>query len=526
MLPVVNKAHLAPIQIPKTARSLLSYPTFLWSQVLFPGQTKEPSTFQWKSLLILVFVSAALLYPCLSFYLFEPDEGRYAEIPREMLARGEWLVPYLQGEPYLDKPPLMYWLVMGSYRLFGAQDWSARLIPAMAIQGCILVVYLLGLRSLGERAAFWGAFTLSLAPGFVSIGRLLVLDGLLAFCVTLSILAAFEAVRGQHFRWSWWLLSAGACGLAVLTKGPIAVILLVPPVWAYPFLTKPAVSIGWRRWTIFAAVILAVVAPWYAAMCMRIPSFARYFFWEQNIVRFLSPFDHQRPIWFYAPVVLAGLLPASLLAVPFARYLLSGHEDEAQARTPALGFMLLAGGWCVLFFTASGCKLPTYVLPAFPFLALGVGAYLVKSRWLRSRWTNGMIGLSVTLLALGHYLIVPWYARFHSPMCQGEEIRTLCSDPQTPVVCYPRNCDSVAFYLGRDDLRGFRSKETHLLVGFLQQRPRTVVLFSHRHSLKGLQQALESMSPELHYTQITPLSGSWGKSFQTEFCYLAVVERR
>ena len=179
-----------------------------------------------------------------------------------MLARGEWLVPYLQGEPYLDKPPLMYWLVMASYRLFGEHDWSARLIPALAIQGCILVTYLLGRRSLGERAAFWGALALSLAPGFVSVGRLLVLDGLLAFCVTLSTLAAFEAVRGHRFRWGWWLLAAFACGLGVLTKGPIAIVLLVPPMWAYRILANSNCRIGWRRWFIFSAVILAVVSPW------------------------------------------------------------------------------------------------------------------------------------------------------------------------------------------------------------------------------------------------------------------------
>jgi 4-amino-4-deoxy-L-arabinose transferase-like glycosyltransferase len=526
MLPVGTETTLATIQIPKAARSLLSYPSFLWSHVLFPGQVKVRSEVRWRSLLLLALLSGALLYPCLAFYLFEPDEGRYAEIPREMLARGEWLVPYLQGEPYLDKPPLMYWLVMASYWLFGAHDWSARLVPALAIQGCILVVYLLGRRSLGERAAFWGAMALSLAPGFVSVGRLLVLDGLLAFCVTLAILGALEAVRGQRFQWGWWLLSAVACGLGVLTKGPIAIVLLVPPLWAYCLLTKPSCSIGWWRWTIFAAVTLAVVSPWYVAMCLRIPSFARYFFWEQNVVRFLSPFDHQRPIWFYAPVTLIGLLPASLLAFPFARFLLSNDESQAESRTPELGFMLLAGGWCLLFFTASGCKLPTYVLPAFPFLALGLGAYLTQSRWLQAWWTSGMIGLSLFFLTVGHYLVVPWYSRFHSPMSQAEEVKRLCSDSQIPVVCYPRNCDSVAFYLGRDDLRSFRSKETHVLVGFLQQHRRTVVLFSHRHSLKGLQQALESMSPELYLTQITPLSGSWTNGFQTEFCYMAVVERR
>jgi 4-amino-4-deoxy-L-arabinose transferase-like glycosyltransferase len=526
MLPVVNKEPLPAIQVPSAARSLLPYPSFLWSQVLFPGQARRDSDFRWSSLALLIVVSGALLYPCLSFLLFEPDEGRYAEIPREMLARGEWLVPCLQGEPYLDKPPLMYWLVMASYRLFGEHDWSARLVPALAIQGCVLVTYLLGRRSLGERAAFWGTLALSLAPGFVSIGRLLILDGLLAFCVILSTFAGFEAIRSDRFRWGWWLLAAGVCGLGILTKGPIAFVLLTPPLVAYRFLTKAGCQIGWGRSAIFGTVAMIVVMPWYVAMSLRIPSFARYFFWEQNVVRFLSPFDHLRPIWFYVPVVFGGLLPASLLAFPFIRFLLSGKEWDAQNRPRELGFMLLAGGWCVFFFSLSGCKLPTYVLPAFPFLALALGAYVAQSRWVQSRWTKGIIGLSFVLLAAGHYVIVPWYARFHSPMSRPDEVAKLCGDPAMPVVCYPRNCDSVAFYLGRDDLRSYRSKETHLLVGFMQQRPRTVVLFSHRHSLQGLEQAMTTMSPELHLTHITPLSGSWTKGFQTEFCYMAVVERR
>jgi len=341
--------------------------------------------------------------------------------------------------------------------------------------------------------------------------------------VIFSIFTAFEALRGEYFRWGWWLISAVACGLGVLTKGPIAFLLLGPPLMAHQWLTRSSIKIGWGRWVVYATVILAVVLPWYVMMILRVPSFARYFFWEQNVVRFFSPFDHQRPVWFYGPVLLLGLLPASFLVIPFFRFLLS--EKEAASRSWALGFMLLAAGWCLLFFTLSGCKLPTYILPAFPFLALALGAYFVQSRWAASPWTIAALGLSFLILGVGHYLVVPWYARFHSPMSQAAEVERLCRDLNTPVVCYPRNCDSVAFYLGRDDLHSFRSKETHLLVGFLQERPRTVVLFSHRHSLKGLEQALESMSPNLRLSQITPLSGSW-KGWQTEFCYMAVVEKR
>src|SRR5262249_18003558 len=156
-------------------------------------------------LFILLIVPVALLYPCLAFHLFEPDEGRYAEIPREMLVRGDWIVPYLQSEPYLDKPPLMYWLVAAAYLVFGIHDWSARLLPAVAIHALVLIVYFLGRRRLGERAAFWGALLLGLAPGFASMGRLLILDGLLALCVTLGSFACFEATIGNRLRWGWWL---------------------------------------------------------------------------------------------------------------------------------------------------------------------------------------------------------------------------------------------------------------------------------------------------------------------------------
>src|SRR5712691_10250049 len=125
-------------------RSVGACGEWLWSRVLFPGKPEASGPLRLGPLLFFLLVPAAVLYPCLSFYLFEPDEGRYAQIPREMLARGDWVVPVLQSEPYLDKPPLFYWLVMLSYSLFGVHDWAARLVPALAVHGTILVTYLLG----------------------------------------------------------------------------------------------------------------------------------------------------------------------------------------------------------------------------------------------------------------------------------------------------------------------------------------------------------------------------------------------
>jgi 4-amino-4-deoxy-L-arabinose transferase-like glycosyltransferase len=451
-------------------------------------------------LLLLVAVPGVLLYPCVSFYLFEPDEGRYAEIAREMLVRGEWVVPYLQGEPYLDKPPLIYWLTVVSYRLFGVHDWSARLAPAVAVHATVLLVYLLGRRTLGERAAFWGALLLGLAPGFVSMGRLLLLDGLLTLWVTISVFAAFEALRGDRLRWAWWLLSAGACGFGILTKGPIAFVLLAPPLVAHRWLTGSVWKIGLPALASYLAIVVSVLLPWHVAVARRVPEFFTYFFWRHNVLRFLTPFDHLEPVWYYGPIVLAGLLPGTLLVVPFVRFLLSGRSEMAARRSAELGFLLLAGGWCLLFFTLSGSKLPTYVLPAFPPLALALGYYVAGSALARTRWPTAIAGMSLALLCLGHYVLVPWYARYRSPVERFEDVARYCRDRDLPVVCYPRNCDSVAFYMKRDDLRGFRSHDMESLRQALRDQPRTVVLCTHRHSLQGLR---ESLPPELRLVDET-----------------------
>lgn len=520
-----NQTDILATQTAPSAQtpSFISCLPVLWSRVLFPGQSASPSLLRWQSLLILILFPGALLYPCMDFHLFEPDEGRYAEIPREMMIRGEWIVPYLQGEPYLDKPPLFYWLVSISYRLFGVHDWSARLIPALAVHLCVLLTYLLGRRSLGERSAFWGALALGLAPGFVGMGRLLILDSLLSACVAISWLCGFEAIRGQRFRGAWWMAAAIACGLGILAKGPVALILFVPPMLAYPWLTSSAVRVSWRAWLGFLAIVLLVALPWYIAICVRLPAFATYFLWEHNVVRFVAPFDHLRPIWFYGPVVLIGLLPATLLAYPLLRFLLSCDPLDVRRRSPEFGFMLLAGGWCVLFFSLSGCKLPTYVLPSFPPLALAVGAFIAGSRYEKPRWVAVPAGMSLLLLAIAHFGVVPWYAEFHSPMSRAEEVWSYCGDPNTPVVCYPRSCDSVSFYLGRDDLQNFRSKQTPSMIQQLLKQPRTVILFTHRHSLEALRQVLP---PQLRLCAETPLSGSLRKGTSPEMCYMAIVERR
>lgn len=483
---------------PALPQRLGQWPRFFWKRVLFPGSAAPaPERVSFGALVLLFLVPAVLLYPRLDFHLFEPDESRYAEIPREMLLRGDFVVPYLQGEPYLDKPPLFYWLVAASYQVFGVSAGAARLVPALALHGSVLLVYLYGRRRYGARAAFWGALGLALAPGFLGMGRLLLLDGLLALWTTLALFAAFEAVRGERLHWGWWLLAAVACGLGTLTKGPIALVLLAPPLWLHARLSGAGCTVSRGAAVAFLAVAVAVALPWYVAVCLRVPEFAWTFLWEHHVLRFLTPFAHERGIWFYGPVLLAGLFPATLLTWPFLRFLANAEPATTRWRNADLGYLLLAGGWCVLFFTLSACKLPTYVLPAFPPLALALGYFLVHSRWDGSRAVRGVAGATFALLAIMHLAALPWYAAYRSPVAQPDDLVRLCSDRGVTVVCYPRNCDSAAFFLGRDDLHAYRSKDIENLRKIVRERPRTIILCTHRHALRGLRQLLPPDTPIL-----------------------------
>src|SRR5262249_32323108 len=136
------------------------------------------------------------------------------------------------------------------------------------------------------------------------------------------------------------------------------------------------------------------------------------------------------------------------------------------------------------------CKLPTYILPALPFLALVMGHVVAHSGWHDSRLPASLAYSSFGVMLLVHYVAVPWYAGYRSPMSRPEEVLRLCAKRDASGVCYPRNCDSIAFYLGRDDLRTFRSKDIEELRTLVRIQPRTVILCTHRHSLEGLKQLL------------------------------------
>jgi dolichol-phosphate mannosyltransferase len=360
-------------------RMLPTLVRFWWSRLLFGAPDAAATTLGgwfWAGLLVLGLIAGALLFGNLSYPLLEPDEGRYAEVAREMLTSGDWIVPTLIRKPFYDKPPLFYWLVAASFHLFGTNEWAARLVPTLAAFGTVLATYVFGRRIVGLRSAFLAALALTLMAGFAQVARIVILDSLLTFFVTGALFTAYEAIRERRVRWGWWLASSLCCALGVLTKGPIAFVLLAPPVVAYIWLNRAQARLTLAHWCAYVGLVLGLVAPWFSAILIRDPKFAYHFFIDQHLVRFWTPEYHVQPMWYYVPVLLIGCLPWSFLLVPFARFVCTRSPEARALRSRSMGFFVLWACWCIFFFSMSSGKLPPYMLPALPALALLIGCYL------------------------------------------------------------------------------------------------------------------------------------------------------
>ena len=164
--------------------------------------------------------------------------------------------------------------------------------------------------------------------------------------------------------------------LGVLTKGPVAVVLVGAPLVLYRALDPRCPRVSARQWLAFGLVVLLLAGPWFVAAAREDGGFTGYFFWTHNVVRFVAPFDHAEPVWYFLPGLLLGLLPWTFLLPGLARFVARRSYGTATRRPPALGFFLLAFLCAFAFFSASGCKRPAYILPALPPLALALGCYL------------------------------------------------------------------------------------------------------------------------------------------------------
>jgi len=332
--------------------------------------------------MLLLCVSSCLFFLRLDCALLEPEEARYAEIPREMLLAGEWIVPQYHGQPYYDKPPLLYWLIMLSYSLFGVSDWSARWVPGLCGVATVLLVYGWGQRVAGRRAGLLGALVLALSFRFIYLGRMVATDALLSLCVTAALACAQIGIMGPGLRWRWWLAAGFACGMGLLAKGPVTLVLVGAPVFAYCLINSRAARSSAVALAAFALVALLAAAPWYVAVMLRDAQFAEYFFWKHHVVRYVAPFDHAKPFWFYLPGFVAGTMPWCLLLAPLFIRLWRARDSFRMRQPPEIVLPLVAAVWCLAFFSASGSKRVGYILPAFAPFALVIGEQ-IDHLWVR-----------------------------------------------------------------------------------------------------------------------------------------------
>jgi 4-amino-4-deoxy-L-arabinose transferase-like glycosyltransferase len=329
-------------------------------------------------ILLAVLFGALFAWRLGSAPLLNPDEGRYAEVPREMVASGDWVTPRLDGVPYFEKPPLMYWAVAACERYLGPGEWSLRVAPALFSLAGLLMVYGAARKLYGRDAGLWSAIVLGTSLLYFAFAHLLGLDVAVSVLVSATLFCFILAVReepGRARRLLFWGLYLSAA-LATLTKGLMG--FLIPGAIMFLWL----LLLGqWRRLRPMhlptgIVLFLAVTAPWHVLVARRNPDWTHFYFVYEHWERFFDK-GHGRyqPFWFFIPIVLLGLFPWTGFAWSAFRDALAGGWARRRENAEAW-FLAIWAGFIFLFFSKSQSKLIPYILPVFPPVAVLVGRWL------------------------------------------------------------------------------------------------------------------------------------------------------
>ena len=348
-----------------------------------PAPPQTPTEKPWRQDLVLLAVLFGALFAWRlgSAPLFNPDEGRYAEVPREMIAGGDWVTPHLDGVPYFEKPPLMYWAVAVCEEAFGPSEWSVRLAPALFGVAGILMAYSAARRIYGRDAGFWSAVVLGTSLLYLAIGHLVLLDMAVSVLMSATLFCFILGMReppGATRRWLFFGLYASAA-LATLTKGLMGFLITGAVMFLWVLLLNQ-----WRRlWPLYlpsgASLFLVIAAPWHFLAASRNPGWAHFYLVYEHWERFFDK-GHGRwgPFWYFVPILILGLFPWTGFLWSSFRDALAGGWSRRRDNAEAWFFTI----WAVfifLFFSKSQSKLPPYILPVFPAVAVVMGRWLAAT---------------------------------------------------------------------------------------------------------------------------------------------------
>jgi len=353
--------------------------------------------------------------------LQHPDEGRYAEIAREMSVTGDWVTPRLNGIKYFEKPPLQYWITAVAFGI-EIDEWTARLAPALGGFIAVLAVGFTLARLETPLAGAYASLALAGCVWHVGMSHFATLDALLTGFLTLALCAFLLAQRdGSSLRdqRTWMLAVYAALAAATLTKGPVALVIAGGALVVYTLVTRDAGP--WRRLYLLPglALFLVLTAPWFLMVSRTNPEFARFFFIHEHFTRFLTSEHRRTGGWYYfIPLFAFGVLPWLLVwAWTLRRSWRDAAVNGAGFSWPR--FCLAWSAFVFVFFSLSGSKLPSYILPLFPAVAMVLGWQLTRLPARTLVWMTLPLTVLTVLGLIGVYVgydrIVERFASERSP---------------------------------------------------------------------------------------------------------------
>jgi 4-amino-4-deoxy-L-arabinose transferase-like glycosyltransferase len=322
--------------------------------------------------------------------LFNPDEGRYSEISREMAASGDFVTPRLNGLKYFEKPPLQYWATAVAFKLFGESELTARLYITLCGLGCILLVAYTGTRVLDNETGLLAGLVMLSSLYVMLLNEIVVLDVGLTLWLTLAVSALMisEYALSEVARKRWVWLGWAGMALAVLSKGLIGIVFPAAAVFLYCVVQRDLRLIRRLEWVVGLLVFLAISAPWFLLVWHANPEHPQFFFIHEHFERFLTTVHRrEQPWWSFIALLLVGFLPWAFALIPAAIHGWRKAPSVIGQNTFApLRFLLIYSVFILLFFSKSGSKLPHYIAPMFPVLALVIAAYLKARDPRRLAW--------------------------------------------------------------------------------------------------------------------------------------------